>query len=100
MKNENILAVFVGVLVFLGAFLIEERVLNSRDRGEKMGKAQYINRRSGYLYIMGTFVFSVLTYYFICVAAGVHHKLCCSFKAWVITLVLHAVYRQFFVIED
>lgn len=100
MKSENILAVFVGVLVFLGAFLVEERAMNSRGREKKLANTNYLSRRFGYFYILGTLTVSVMMYYFLCIMVGIHHKLCCSLKAWVITLVLHAVYRQFFMIED
>ena len=98
----NILAVLVALFVFFLMFLLKIpmkrwswRIAEDRHRGNE-GRAYALYRRLNVSVIIMTVLLSVLIYYLICLWGGLHHKLCCSFKAGVLALALYALYDQWF----
>lgn len=100
MGIEDIIAVVVGIQIFLYMFLLKVPVKKVHGMIAKhvctddMVKAYRIYRYLNFSLIIWTTVFSVILYYIICVVLNIHHKLCCSFKAAVIALCIYAVYEQ------
>lgn len=98
----NILAVLVALFVFFLMFLLKapmkrwsRRIAEGRY-GEDGDKAYTLYRRLNVSIIIMTALLAVLIYYLICLWGGLHHKLCCSFKAGVMALALYALYDQWF----
>ena len=82
---QNVLAVFVGILTFLVMLVIRRRI-----------KIKKKNRFFDIAGMVASLAMSIYVYYLMSGAAGLHYKLCCAYKSWVIALSLLAVYRQFF----
>lgn len=98
---ENVLAAVTGLATFLVMFLCKIPIKKfSRRRsgmGNRTGRERYAAYRRWNLGIIAAvFLISAAAYYAACRLGGIHHKLCCSFKAGVIALALYAVYDQFF----
>ncbi len=100
MGIEDMIAIVVGILVFIYMFLIKVPVKKLHSMIAKQfgrdnaTKAYAIYRYLNFTLIIWTTIFSVVLYYIICVVLNIHHKLCCSFKAAVIALCMYAVYQQ------
>lgn len=89
---QNILAIFVGVLLFLVMVVIRS-LIKLDEMGERPIKK---NRFYNIIGVLVSLLVSALIYYMMCRMVRIHCKLCCINKAWVISLTLYAVYKQFF----
>ncbi len=102
MNIANILAILVGVQVFLFMLVLKKpiKALNHRivikRFEEDSEKAKRREKRLNFSVIIVTILLSVMWYYIICMVLHMHHKLCCSFKAAVLALSIYAVYEQWF----
>ena len=98
----DILAVLVALFVFFLMFFIKAPIKRITYRaakcraGDDASAGYTLYRRMNAVLILLTIVLAVVVYYVICVLGGLHHKLCCSFKAAVMALALYAAYDQWF----
>lgn len=93
---QNILAIFVGIVIFLLELGLKYLMQIRRQRELKTYKKKRL-QKIGSMFV--SFLASIYIYYLMSQAAGLHYKLCCAYKSWVIALVLYAVYKQFFLTE-
>lgn len=91
---QNVIAIFVGIILFLVVIAIQKFA-----KADILDRRHKKNRLLNIGWILTSFLVSVFLYYAMCRLAGIHCKLCCTYKAWMIMLALFAVYRQLFCLE-
>lgn len=102
---QNILAIFVGILIFFGTLVWKRMGLEKKQiflaKTDCSIQGKY--KKNRFRIIGGmivSFTISVFMYDVMCRMVGIHFKLCCAYKAWAIALVIYAIYKQFFLNES